>query len=156
MCLYPGLVVTMCYVYQFEELQTFLFKTFGQDILDSIGLLQKSGKDVFGYLLKHVVALFLCVLQYRAFFFKDRAHLVLNLGLWNSTKLTFKRLMCIHVHKLVLILMALSAFENLAFIGLLIIFTVLVITVVHQRIPKLCIVPLLVFFEVRFNGLKKF
>jgi hypothetical protein len=57
----------MCYVYQFQDLQAILQGAFGQSLLQDIGLEQKSGSDLFEYLLQHVVALFFCVWQYRIF-----------------------------------------------------------------------------------------
>jgi hypothetical protein len=77
-CLYPALIATLCYIYQFQELQDFLGTNFveshwhldgsvGTPLLIDIGLLPKSGTALFRFLLQHVATLCACVFQYRVF-----------------------------------------------------------------------------------------
>lgn len=70
-CLYPALVASMCYVYQFNDLQNSLKGYLGDSLLSDIGLQARSGSNLFEYLLQHIVALFFCVWQYRIFRSKE-------------------------------------------------------------------------------------
>ena len=67
-CLYPAVILGACYLFQFDELQQFILSRLSASTLQDIGLSNKTGSDLFQYLVPPIVALFLCVLQFRIFF----------------------------------------------------------------------------------------
>ena len=122
-CLYPAIVAASAYLYQFKDLQNFLIGVSSVETLAAIGLVSQSGPRLFEYLLQHVVALLLCVFQYRILAKRmkiipldDAASKVFSPIIPDFIE-TIKKISVVHSPKLVLLFVFMTTVDDVSLAG---------------------------------------
>jgi len=151
-CIYPGLVLAMCYMYQFEELRLFLAEIAGESLIRSIGLVHQPDR-LFGYLFQHVVVFFLVVLQFRIFFMEMSGTNPISLPLWIVTIIELlQRIVIVHGQKVVAVLMAVASSQYASVLDF-VSFAVFVLWTLIPRTSRVQMALSLLWFEVS-RGMK--
>ena len=145
-CLYAAIVTSACYTYQFVEIQNVWEYYLGKSTALDLGLVAENGADLFEYLIQHIVALFLCVFQYRLFTNDDHRSMKPLFGKEGSLYPSlqkyawplvcfFKRVCIIHLTKVVHVLSLLISVIRPSLIGLFLLVYV-VMTVSSARMQR--------------------